>query len=131
MTIQRHNPTELSEPTGYSQVTVATGRRTVFVAGQVAVDSRGNVVGTGDLGAQAKQAFQNVAAALKSVGAGPADVAKMTWYVVNYSADMLPALAAARREVFGDHAPASTLIGVQALARPEFLIEIEVTAVLD
>ena len=131
MPIDRHNPSELSEPRGYSQVTVATGKRTVFVAGQVALDARGNLVGAGDLGAQARQAFRNVVVALASVGAVPSDVAKITWYVVNYSQDVLSTIAAARREAFGDHAPASTLIGVQALARPEFLIEVEATALLD
>ncbi len=131
MTVQRHNPTELSEPRGYSHVTVTTGKRTVFISGQVALDSEGNLVGAGDLGAQAKQAFRNLIAALRSVGAAPSDVAKITWYVVNYSADVRPPMGAARREAFGDHAPASTLVGVQALARPDFLIEVEATAILD
>lgn len=131
MTVQRHNPSELSEPKGYSHVTVATGKRTVFIAGQVALDSGGNLVGAGDLGAQARQAFRNLLAALASVGAAPTDVAKITWYVVNYSEDLRPTIAAARREAFGEHAPASTLVGVQALARPDFLIEVEAIAVLD
>jgi enamine deaminase RidA (YjgF/YER057c/UK114 family) len=129
--LERRNPTELHQPTGYSQVVVASGKRMVFVAGQVAVDPQGKVVGRGDLGAQAKQAFRNVVAALKSAGAGPGDVAKITWYVVNYSETVRPTIVAARREVFGDHTPASTLIGVQALASPDYLIEVEAIAVLD
>lgn len=131
MALERRNPTELHQPTGYSQVVVASGKRMVFVAGQVAVDPQGKVVGRGDLGAQAKQAFRNVVAALKSAGAGPGDVAKITWYVVNYSETVRPTIVAARREVFGDHTPASTLIGVQALASPDYLIEVEAIAVLD
>jgi enamine deaminase RidA (YjgF/YER057c/UK114 family) len=129
--LERRNPTELHQPTGYSQVVVASGKRMVFVAGQVAVDPQGNMVGRGDLGVQAKQAFRNVIAALKSAGAGPGDVAKITWYVVNYSESVRPTMVAARREVFGDHTPASTLIGVQALASPDYLIEVEAIAVLD
>lgn len=131
MALERRNPTELHQPTGYSQVVVASGKRMVFVAGQVAVDPQGKVVGRGDLGAQAKQAFRNVVAALKSAGAGPGDVAKITWYVVNYSETVRPTIVAARREVFGGHTPASTLIGVQALASPDYLIEVEAIAVLD
>lgn len=131
MTIQRHNPAELPQPRGYSQVTVATGKRIVFIAGQVALDPEGNLVGAGDLGAQARQAFRNLIAALASVGAAPTDVAKITWYVVNYSENLRPTIAAARREAFGEYAPASTLVGVQALALPGFLIEVEATAVLD
>ena len=59
-----------------------------------------------------------------------ADVAKVTWYVVGYRAELLPELAAARREVLGDHAPASTLVGVQSLAMPDYLVEVEATAVI-
>jgi enamine deaminase RidA (YjgF/YER057c/UK114 family) len=129
--LERRNPTELHQPTGYSQVVVASGKRMVFVAGQVAVDPQGKVVGRGDLGAQAKQAFRNVVSALKSAGAGPSDVAKITWYVVNYSETVRPTIVAARGEVFGEHTPASTLIGVQALASPDYLIEVEAIAVLD
>ncbi len=131
MTVDKHNPAELSEPRGYSHVAVASGKKIVFVSGQVALDSGGNLVGAGDLAAQARQAFRNLIAALGSAGAAPRDIAKITWYVVNYSEDVRPALVAARREAFGEHAPASTLIGVQALARPDFLIEVEAIAVLD
>jgi enamine deaminase RidA (YjgF/YER057c/UK114 family) len=131
MTLQRSNPDGLSQPQAYSQVVVAAGSRLVFVAGQVAADAAGNAVSEGDFAGQARQAFLNLVTALTSVGASPADVTKITIFVVHYSPAHLPAIGEARRAVFGDTLPASTLVGVEALARPEFLIEVEATAVLD
>jgi enamine deaminase RidA (YjgF/YER057c/UK114 family) len=130
MGVESLNPPGLPEPRGYSQVVVARGSRTVYVAGQVALDGEGNVVAPGDVVGQARQAFANVRTALEAAGATIADVAKVTWYVVGYRAELLPELAAARREVLGDHAPASTLVGVQSLAMPEYLVEVEATAVI-
>ena len=131
MAVHTQNPSGMSTPRGYSHVAIGTGKRVVFVAGQVALDANGNLVGAGDVGAQAKQAFQNLLAALKSVGATAKDIAKITWYVVNYSQELRPTLTAARSEAFGDHAPASTLVGVQSLADPRFLVEVEAIAVID
>jgi len=130
MPVQKTNPPALSTPTGYSQVVVASGTRTVFVAGQVSLDADGNLVAPGDVVGQARQAFANVRTALEAAGATIADVAKITWFVVGYDPARLPELAAARRESFGDHAPASTLIGVQSLASPEYLVEAEAIAVI-
>jgi enamine deaminase RidA (YjgF/YER057c/UK114 family) len=131
MGLERLNPAELPVPRGYSQVVVARGSRTVYVAGQVAADADGKVVAPGDVVGQARQAFVNLRTALEAAGATIADVARVTWYVVGYRAELLPELAAARREVFGDHAPASTLIGVESLATPEYLVEAEAVAVID
>lgn len=131
MTVRRHNPPEWPEPADYSEVTVATGQKLVFVSGQVGNDAAGHLVGPGDLAAQARQAFRNVITALGAGGASPTDIAKMTWYVVNYSEELLPAIMEARRGVFGEHTPATTMVGVQALARPRYLIEVEAIAVLD
>ncbi|HEY7927064.1 MAG: RidA family protein [Candidatus Dormibacteria bacterium] len=131
MGLERLNPPELPVPRGYSQVVVARGSRTVYVAGQVAADADGKVVAPGDVVGQARQAFVNLRTALEAAGATIADVARVTWYVVGYRAELLPELAAARREVFGDHAPASTLIGVESLATPEYLVEAEAVAVID
>lgn len=130
MTIDKLNPPNLPIPRGYSQVVVATGSRTIYVAGQVAVDPQGNVVAPGDAVGQARQAFINLRTALETAGATITDVAKVTWYVVDYRSDLLPDLAAARREVFGDHSPVSTLVGVHALAQPEYLVEVEAIAVV-
>jgi len=131
MTIQLINPADLPAPKSYTQVAVATGSRVVFVAGQVANDAAGNLVGPGDLAAQARQAFTNVGRALAAAGARPDQVARITIYVVRYRPEYLPALSEARIAVFGDHKPADTLLGVEALAHPAFLIEVEAIAVLE
>jgi len=130
MTLELIDPDGLPRPQVYTQVVVGTGSRTIYVAGQVSVDAAGQVVAPGDLAGQARQAYRNVGVALAAAGAGPADVAKITTYVVGYSQDQRPAIGEARRALFGDHRPASTLVGVQALAQPEFLIEVEAIAVV-
>jgi enamine deaminase RidA (YjgF/YER057c/UK114 family) len=130
MTLETLNPPGLSTPRGYSQAVVASGSRTLYVAGQVSLDGEGTLVAPGDVVGQAKQAFLNVRIAVETAGGSITDVARVTWYVVGYRSDMLPALATARRESFGDHAPASTLVGVEALAQAEYLVEVEAVAVL-
>jgi enamine deaminase RidA (YjgF/YER057c/UK114 family) len=130
MTLQRLNPEGLSRSPAYSQVVVGTGTRIVFVAGQVAVDEGGKVVAD-DFPGQVKAVFTNVGRALTAAGARFQDVTKITIYVVDYSPEQLPAIGEARMAAFGETLPASTLVGVQALARPEFLIEVEAVAVLD
>ena len=107
----------------------ATGNRLVFVAGQVADDAQGNLVGPGDLAAQARQAFANVGRALAAAGAAPEQVAKITIYVVHHRPEYLPAISEARAAVFGDHKPTDTLVGVEALAEPGYLIEVDAIAV--
>lgn len=131
MTLDKLNPSALPAPTGYSQVVAATGSRLVFVAGQVALDAEGRLVAPGDVVGQARQAFANLRTAIEAAGASIDDVAKITWYIVGYRAELLPELAAARNEVFQGHAPASTLVGVDALAQSDFLIEVEAVAVID
>src|SRR5262245_17631170 len=129
MTLERIDPEGLHRPETYSQVVVGRGSRIVFIAGQVSVDGDGQLVAPGDLAGQARQAYLNVATALRPAGAGPADVAKIVTYVVDYEPAVLPAIREARQAVFGDALPASTLVGVQALAQPEYLIEVEAFAV--
>jgi enamine deaminase RidA (YjgF/YER057c/UK114 family) len=129
--VERINPPGLMKPTGYTHVVSAKGGRLVFVAGQVALDHEGNVVGKGDLKAQAQQVYANLRTALAAVGASPKDIVKTVTYVVGYKPDQLAPLREAR-QVFYEAAepPASTLVGVQALAREDFLIEIEAFAVV-
>jgi enamine deaminase RidA (YjgF/YER057c/UK114 family) len=129
--LQRLNPEGLYRPEAYSQVVVGSGLRLVFVSGQVALNAEGEVVAPGDMAGQARQAYANVGAALAGAGGSPADVTKLTTYVVRYSPEHLPLIAEAREAVFASSLPASTLVGVEALARPEFLIEVEAVAVLD
>jgi enamine deaminase RidA (YjgF/YER057c/UK114 family) len=103
------------------------------VAGQTGTDSEGKVV-EGGLAGQAEQALLNVFAALESAGAGPADVAKLNMYVVDWDPSMAPALfegAAKAGSKYELTAPATTLVGVKSLFEPGMLIEIEAIAVVD
>jgi enamine deaminase RidA (YjgF/YER057c/UK114 family) len=126
---ERVNPPGLMKPTGYTHTVTVQGGKLVFVAGQVALDKDGNVVGKGDLKAQAQQVYENLRVALAAAGASPKDVVKAVGYVVSYNPAQLPLLREARQAFFGGaEPPASTLVGVQALAREEFLIEVEVIA---
>jgi enamine deaminase RidA (YjgF/YER057c/UK114 family) len=131
MTLELLNPEGLPTPASYTQVIAATGSRLVFVAGQVADDAQGNLVGSSDLAAQARQAFGNVGRALAAAGAEPEQVARLTIYVVHHRPEYLPSISEARIAVFGDHKPADTLVGVETLAEPVYLIEVEAIAVID
>ncbi len=130
MTLERIYPDGLRRPPTYTPVVRATGGTTVYVSGQVSVDVDGNIVGEGDFAAQARQVFANLRVALAAVGADFTNVVKMTTYIVNYDVALRDTLGEARTEAMADALPASTLIGVQALAVPEYLIEIEVVAVV-
>lgn len=131
MTIERIDPDTLPTPESYTQVVAATGSRFVFVAGQVAEDPQGRLLGAGDLAAQARQAFANVGRALAAAGARPDQVARITIYVVGHRPAYLPLISDARVAVFGDHKPADVLIGVETLAEPGYLIEVDALAILD
>jgi enamine deaminase RidA (YjgF/YER057c/UK114 family) len=134
MPVELMNPDGLPKPEMYAQVGIATGTRTVYVAGQVARDSEGNPVGTGDLAAQVEQAFVNVATAIGAAGAGFDDIAKLTIYVVDWTPGKMAAFgagamrAAARLGV--NPVRPVTMIGVSCLAEPDLLVEIEAVAVL-
>jgi enamine deaminase RidA (YjgF/YER057c/UK114 family) len=129
--LDRINPDDLAAPETYTHAIVATGSRMVFVAGQVAEDGEGNLVGAGDLATQARQAFANVGRALAGAGARPDQVAKITIFVVDLRRECLPAIEAGRAALFEDHKPADALIGVTTLAHPGCLIEVEAIAVVD
>jgi enamine deaminase RidA (YjgF/YER057c/UK114 family) len=131
MTLELINPADLPVPPTYTHVIVAAGSRLVFVAGQESEDAQGNLVGPGDLAAQARQVFANLGRALAAGGARPEQVTKITIFVVHHRPEYLPAIEEARVELFGDHRPADTLVGVEALARPEYLIEVDAIAVID
>jgi enamine deaminase RidA (YjgF/YER057c/UK114 family) len=125
------NPLELSVPTNYSHVAVASAGRTVYVSGQIALDSTGRVVGKDDLHAQTVQVYENLKAALGAAGANFADVIKMVSYVVALD----PARAQIVRDVRAQflpagHKPASTMVGVTSLVNPDLLVEIEMIAAL-
>jgi enamine deaminase RidA (YjgF/YER057c/UK114 family) len=129
MTISHHNPDGLSKPTGYTHVTVVTANQHVHISGQVALDAAGNVVGKGDIGAQAEQVYKNLEIALAAVGLNFSHVFKQVTYVVGLTPELLPPVRAARARRFGTGPfPASTLVGVTALVNPDLLIEVEVIA---
>ena len=128
------NPNSLfsSLPNGFSQVVIATGRKMVFISGQTGWDAQKNIVGRDSVLEQARQAFRNLEKAMEAAGGTLRDVVALRIYVVDYQAESGTAVGTALREFFSpENPPASTWIGVSALAVPEFLIEIEATAVLD
>ncbi len=130
--IRHITPESVHPARGYTHAVTATGGTTVYVSGQIAFDREGNLVGEGDFTAQARQALANLKDALEAAGASLSDIVKMNTYIVNYSPALLPGLREARAEYFsGGDPPASTLIGVQALAFEGLLIEIEAVAVID
>ncbi len=119
-------PNPQSKPSGFSPATRAGNL--VFVSGQVAAGADGNLVGKGDCGAQSEQCFKNVEAALQAAGASMDDVTKITCFLVN--ADDYPAYATVRQRRFPEDGPASATVIVKALVSPDFLVEIEATAVV-
>lgn len=125
------NPTDIPTPLTYSHAIVATGSRLVFIAGQVAEDREGNVVGSGDMTAQARQVFANIGRALAAAGARPQQVTKLTIFVANYKREHLAMIEEGRISLFGDHKPTDTLVGVAALSRPDYLLEVDAMAVID
>jgi enamine deaminase RidA (YjgF/YER057c/UK114 family) len=131
MTLELINPQGLPTPATYTHVSVAAGSKIVFIAGQEPEDAHGGLVGPGDLAAQARQVFANLGVALAAAGASPRQVAKITIYVVGHRTGYLPVIEAARVALFGDHKPPDTLVGVQTLAQPEYLIEVDAVAVIN
>jgi enamine deaminase RidA (YjgF/YER057c/UK114 family) len=134
MSVTLVNPEGLPKPDVYRQLSVATGSKLVFLAGQVARDADGRPVGEGDFAAQVEQCYLNVATALAGVGGSFDDVAKLTIYVVDWSPEKMPLLgegvgrAAAKLGI--DPVKPITLLGVAALGEPDLLVEVEATAVL-
>ncbi len=120
-------PNPDNKPVGFSPA--ARVGNQVFVAGQVATDANGDMVGIGDAGAQSAQCFKNIEAALKAAGASWDDVTKITCFMVN--ADDYAAYAEVRNGIFPENGPASSTVFVKALVRPEMLVEVEAYAVVE
>jgi enamine deaminase RidA (YjgF/YER057c/UK114 family) len=129
VTVSNLNPGDLPPAQTYSHVSIATGSTLVFIAGQVAEDASGTLIGPGDLAAQARQAFANVGRALAAAGARPDQVTRLGIFVARYTPDNLPLIEEGRAAVFGDHRPADTLVGVASLSDPAYLIEVDAIAV--
>ncbi len=127
-----HNPKTLAPPPGYTSVVEAAGPvRIVYFAGQLGIDTGNKFVGAaGDFRAQCVQAFDNMGLALKAAGAGWADVVKINNYIVDIGANMAAFRDIRDRYLNAKAPPASTTIGVPALARPGGLFEIEAIAIV-
>jgi 2-iminobutanoate/2-iminopropanoate deaminase len=113
----------------YSHVVVAEGKRLIFIAGQLARDREGNVVGKGDMRAQMRQVGDNIKAALEAVGASLSDLVKTTTYVTDIEEFFNH--VDVRMEYFGAALPTSTTVEVRRLAHPDFLVEVEAMAITD
>ncbi len=123
------NPPNVYTPQAhYSQV--ARAGNTLYISGQLGLDINGNLVGEGDANAQARRAWRNLVAILSEYGATLRHLVKTTTYITHWA--YRPLVAEARDEVFREPPyPPSTLVVVQGLAEPRFLVEIEAVAVLD
>jgi enamine deaminase RidA (YjgF/YER057c/UK114 family) len=133
MTRSLHVPAGLFDSRGYgfAQVTVVRTPfgRSVHVAGQVAWDADGKIVGPGDIGRQLAKSLENVGAALSTVGASLDQVGAFTLFIKQSHMKEGKAIASALKAAFGDNLPCSTWIGVSGLAREEFLVEVEPSVV--
>ncbi|MGC6329612.1 RidA family protein [Rhizorhabdus sp. FW153] len=117
---------------GFSHAAVQTSGKTVHLAGQVAWDKDCAIVGGDDLAAQTRQTLANIKTVVEAAGGTIADIVRLRIYVVNHSPDKLGVVLPEVGAFFGDVTPPpNTFLGVQALALPDFLIEIEATAAID
>ena len=128
-------PREIMQPEGlwdprprFAQVAKIGNQ--IYIAGQTAVDEKGNVVGKGDIEAQARQIFRNLQKCLKAAGAGFDEVVKLNIYSTDLDAH-LPTITKIRREYFPGEPVASTTVQVSRLVHPDWLLEIEAVAVLE
>ena len=127
--IEQYAARGVYDPPAYSQAVKVTGAETtLYLAGQVAYDANGNAAHAGDFKAQARAALQALRAQVEAGGGTMADIVKVNTYLtdIRHRADFGPI----REEFFGKKMPASTMVGVAALAAPEFMIEVEAVAVL-
>ena len=134
MTHDRLQPGNLfeSSPYGFSQVVKAKGGTQIFCAGQTAWDVNQKIIGIGDFRQQIRKTLENIGSALAEAGATPADVTSLRIFVVDYSTEKLPTIGEELTAFFGvDNLPANTLLGIDKLALPDFMVEIEAFAVID
>ena len=123
--VERINPEGMTQPSAYTHLVKHDDL--MFIAGQVALDGEGNVIGEGDMQAQVRQVLENLKIVLESEGADFSNVVKINIFTTDIEA--FRQSGEVRREYFGAHAPASTLVQIERLARPVFLVEIEAIAI--
>ena len=130
-TMQFLNPQNVAPPTGYSHAVVVPATKVVYLAGQVGLDAKGQLVGKDDFRAQATQAFENLKAVLAGAGTNADHLVRLNYYVVGLDDEKLKTLREVRNKYINTkQPPASTLIGVQRLAREGFQIEVEAVALV-
>jgi len=128
-TIERYCAPGVFDPPTYAQAVKVSGAQAVlFISGQVAYDRNGQPAHPGDFTAQAREVFRSLKAQVEAGGGTLDSIVKLNTYLtdIRHRADLLPV----REEFFGAKTPASTLVAVTALARPEWLIEVEAIAVI-
>ncbi len=111
---------------GYSHV--ARVGNTFYIAGQIALDKQGNLVGRGDIEQQARQAYANLEAILQELGGSLKNIVKLTTYLTDRS--NLEGFRKVRNSVFVGEFPPNTLLFISGLAHPDYLIEVEAVAVI-
>ncbi|HEY2979768.1 MAG TPA: RidA family protein [Anaerolineales bacterium] len=123
------NPPGMSKPTGYSHVVEASGGRTIYISGQVALDQDRNLIGKNDLRAQAQQVFANLKTALEAAGTDFDHVVKLTYFVLD--ASQMPIVREVRDQYLNKQSPpASTAVEVRRLVMEDWLIEVDAIAVI-
>ena len=130
MPVEFINPAELSQGSYSHVAAVQGGTRTLYVSGQVAMDAGGKIVGS-SFAEQAEQVLHNLGLALAAGGAQFHNIVKMNAYVRDLTTDKVKTLRAIRQRHFGNHQPASTLVGTTALVHEDLMLEIECVAVID
>lgn len=132
--IRLFNPETMAKPAaGYSQIAEVSGAKLVYIAGQVAIDRSGNLVGKDDFQAQARQVFENLKAAVEAAGGDFSHIIKLNYYcAAGVDNSQMPALREIRdKYVNTSSPPTSTLVFVQRLVRPEYLLEVDAIAAVD
>ena len=120
---------EAAQARGYSQAVITTGGRTIWLAGQVAIEDAAGRSLAGDFDGQVREVFSRLGRTLEEAGARLSDMVTMTVFITD--ARLGDRFTQLRREIFGDDFPASALITVAGLARPEMLVEVQGIAVAD
>jgi reactive intermediate/imine deaminase len=121
-------PAALSQPFGYSHVVEVPAGTMVYISGQVPLDAEGQLVGEDDFEAQTRQVFENLTRALEAADASWSDVVKLDYFLRDVG--QIAAVRAIRDEYIDtEHPPASTLVEVSSLFRPDVLVEIQAVAI--
>lgn len=135
MSIQLINPDGIVTVAVHHQAAVATGAKIISLAGQVSWDANAQLVGKDDLAARSEQAYRNVATALQGLGATVGDLTHVTVYVVGYNREAAKLVMEGRRRAATrlgtDFQHPGTFVGVTSLFDPDYLIEVQATAVVD